>query len=257
MGRRGPNGGYVAAVILRAIQAAAGAERAPRSLTVHFPRAPLAGPGRDRGRESSARAAAVTFLSARMDAGRRGAGDGAGGARGRLERRGFAELGMPDVGRARGAAHARPGPGPARRRCCRTTASGRPSASAAFSGGAPRTGVWIRTREPRLLDAPLAAAILDAWFPAPFVRARAPAAGADDRLHRPLPLAAAPARRRAEDAYLVTFSSGLARHGFFEEDGELWSRRRDPAGAVAAAGAAARRELKTVLSKAASAGSPA
>ena len=41
---RGPNGGYVAAVILRAIQAAAALKRAPRSLTVQFPRAPVAGP---------------------------------------------------------------------------------------------------------------------------------------------------------------------------------------------------------------------
>ena len=54
---KGPNGGYVAAVILRAIQASASAERAPRSLTVHFQRAPAGRAGRDRGRRSSARAA--------------------------------------------------------------------------------------------------------------------------------------------------------------------------------------------------------
>ena len=66
----------------------------------------------------------------------------------------------------------------------------------AFSGGAPHTGAWIRSREPHLLDAPLAAAFLDTWFPAPFVRLDAPAAGADDRLHRPLPLAAAAGRAR-------------------------------------------------------------
>ena len=54
---KGPNGGYVAAVILRAIQASASAERAPRSLTVHYLRAPLAGRSRSRSR-SSARAAA-------------------------------------------------------------------------------------------------------------------------------------------------------------------------------------------------------
>ena len=54
--------------------------------------------------------------------------------------------------------------------------------------------------------------------------ARAPGAGADDRLHRPLPLAAAAGRAPTpEDPYLVSFSSDIARHGFFEEDGELWS----------------------------------
>src|SRR5258707_14835373 len=41
---RGPNGGYVAALIMRAIEAAVGTERPPRSLTIHFPRAPVAGP---------------------------------------------------------------------------------------------------------------------------------------------------------------------------------------------------------------------
>ena len=66
----------------------------------------------------------------------------------------------------------------------------------AFSGGAAHTGAWIRTREPRLLDAPLAAALLDTWFPAPFVRLERPVGGADDRLHRPLPLAAAAAGGR-------------------------------------------------------------
>ena len=62
---KGPNGGYVAAVILKAIQAAAGGGRPPRSLTVHFLRAPAAGPvevavtvEREGGR--------ATFLSARL-----------------------------------------------------------------------------------------------------------------------------------------------------------------------------------------------
>lgn len=45
---RGPNGGHVAAVVLRAIQAAEANGRAPRSLTVHFPRA--RSPGRWRSR---------------------------------------------------------------------------------------------------------------------------------------------------------------------------------------------------------------
>ena len=41
---RGPNGGYVAALIMRAIEAAVGPQRPPRSLTVHYQRAPKAGP---------------------------------------------------------------------------------------------------------------------------------------------------------------------------------------------------------------------
>jgi acyl-CoA thioesterase len=93
----------------------------------------------------------------------------------------------------------------------------------AFSGGAPYTGAWIRSREPRLLDAPLAAAYLDTWFPAPFVRLEHPygAPTIDYTVHFRSPLP--PAGASPEDPYLVAFKSNIARHGFFEEDGELWS----------------------------------
>ena len=93
----------------------------------------------------------------------------------------------------------------------------------AFSGGEPRNGAWIRTREPRLLDPPLAAALLDTWFPAPFVRLDEPrgAPTIDYTVHFRSPLP--PAGASPEDAYLVAFESKIARHGFFEEDGELWS----------------------------------
>ena len=43
--RGGPNGGYVAAIVLRAMEAAvADAGRAPRSLTLHYLRPPATGP---------------------------------------------------------------------------------------------------------------------------------------------------------------------------------------------------------------------
>ena len=65
---KGPNGGYVAAVILRAIEAMAGAERAPRSLTVQFPRAPVAGPVEILV-EVTREGGHATFLSARIEQG--------------------------------------------------------------------------------------------------------------------------------------------------------------------------------------------
>jgi acyl-CoA thioesterase len=94
----------------------------------------------------------------------------------------------------------------------------------AFSGGAPYSGLWIRAREPRLLDAPLAAAMLDAWFPAPFIRLErpVPAPTIDYTVHFRAPLPDPGAS--AEDPYLAIFRSGLARGGFFEEDGELWGQ---------------------------------
>jgi acyl-CoA thioesterase len=219
---RGPNGGYVAAVILRAMQAAASGDRPPRSLTVHYLRAPATGPveltvevEREGGR--------VTFLSARMTQQGKVQATALAVLSEDWSESGYSELQMPDAG-APGELHA---PDPA-------TAPGMPAmlqnyllrpamGEPAFSGGAPLTAAWIRTREPRLLDAPLAAAFLDAWFPAAFVHLdgprRAPTIDYTVHFRSPLPApGAAP-----EDAYLAVFKSGLARHGFFEEDGELWS----------------------------------
>ncbi len=219
---RGPNGGYVAAVLLRAIQAAAPGERAPRSLTVHFQRAPLAGPV-ELAVEVEREGRRATFLSARME------------QRGEVQATalavlsdawsegGFSELRMPDAGEP-GELHS-PDPDAVSgipkmfQNYCLRPAVGDP----AFSGGAPYSGAWIRSREPRLLDAPLAAAILDAWFPASFVRLEGPqpAPTIDYTVHFRSPLP--PPDASPEDPYLAVFRSGLARDGFFEEDGELWS----------------------------------
>ncbi|HYJ20784.1 MAG TPA: thioesterase family protein [Solirubrobacterales bacterium] len=218
---KGPNGGYVAAVILRAIQASASAERAPRSLTVHFLKAPAAGPvevtvtvEREGGRTS--------FLSARMTQ----AGETRATALAVLSENwsedGFSEAEMPDAGE------------PGELHTLDPTNEGRPNmlqnyrlrpalGERAFSGGPARNGAWIRTREPHLLDAPLAATLLDTWFPAPFVRVESPrpAPTIDYTVHFRSPLP--PPAAGPEDAYLIAFRSKVARHGFFEEDGELWS----------------------------------
>jgi acyl-CoA thioesterase len=219
---RGPNGGYVAATILRAIQAAAEGERAPRSLTVHFQRAPLAGPV-EIAVEIERAGRRVTFLSARMTQ------DGKVQATAQAVlsedwgEGGFSELAMPDAGEP-GELHAIDPESRSSRPNMLQNYRLRPAlGEPAFSGGAPYTGAWIRTLEPHSLDAPLAAAFLDTWFPAPFVRLERPfgAPPIDYTVHfrSPLPpLGAGP-----EDAYLVAFRSNLARHGFFEEDGELWS----------------------------------
>ena len=219
---KGPNGGYVAAVILRAIQAAAGGDRAPRSLTVHYQRAPLAGPVEVQV-EVEREGRRVTFLSARMtQEGRVQAtaqavlsvdwGEG-----------GFSELTMPDAGEPGELQAIDPESRSSRPNMLQNYLLRPALGEPAFSGGAPYTGAWIRSREPRLLDAPLAAAFLDTWFPAPFVRLEKPfgAPTIDYTVHFRSPLP--PAGAAPEDVYLVAFRSNLARHGFFEEDGELWS----------------------------------
>jgi acyl-CoA thioesterase len=220
---KGPNGGYVAAVILRAIQASASAERAPRSLTVHYQRAPQAGPveievevEREGGR--------VTFLSARMtQEGKVQATAQAVLSENWSDDGGFSELTMPDAGEPGELNTFDPGDVAGAPRMLQNYRARPALGEPAFSGGAPHTGAWIRSREPRLLDAPLAAAFLDTWFPAPFVLLGRPhgAPTIDYTVHfrSPLPLPGA----TPEDPYLVSFKSNLARHGFFEEDGELWS----------------------------------
>jgi acyl-CoA thioesterase len=219
---KGPNGGYVAAVILRAIQAGAGAERAPRSLTVHYQRAPLAGPV-EVSVEVEREGRRVTFLSARMTQ------DGKVQATAQAVlsedwgEGGYSELTMPDAGEP-GELHTfDPGAVAGAPRMLQNYRARPALGEPAFSGGAPYTGAWIRSREPRLLDPPLAAALLDTWFPAPFVRLERPfgAPTIDYTVHFRSPLP--PAGAEPEDAYLVAFRSNLARHGFFEEDGELWS----------------------------------
>jgi acyl-CoA thioesterase len=223
---QGPNGGYVAAVILRAIQRAASIERAPRSLTVQFPRAPAAGPV-EIAVKVEREGGTVTFLSARLQQGGALQATALAVLANDLDASGFAELQMPAVEPPEELYSPDPEQVPGMPMMMQNYSMRPALGGAAFSGGPPHSGVWMRSREPRLLDAPLTAAILDAWFPAPFIGLDrpAPAPTIDYTVHfrAPLPTPGA----SAEDAYLATFRSGLARGGFFEEDGELWSQSGD------------------------------
>ena len=94
---RGPNGGYVAAVVLRAILAATGEARPPRSLTVHYPRAPKAGPVElvvEIEREGSR----ASFVSARMEQGGEVQATALAVLSEDWAEGGFTELEMPDAG---------------------------------------------------------------------------------------------------------------------------------------------------------------
>jgi Thioesterase-like superfamily len=87
----------------------------------------------------------------------------------------------------------------------------------------PGSGGWIRTAEPRALDAPLVAAMTDAWAPAAFVAlgrfAAAPTLDLTIHIRRPLPVPG----MEPEDYVLGRFWSRLSVAGVWEEDGELWS----------------------------------
>lgn len=219
---KGPNGGYVAAVILRAIQKAAAGERAPRSLTVHFLKAPRAGAA-EVSVEVEREGGRATFLSARMTQD----GETRATALAVLSENwgegGFSELGMPDAGEPGELRTIDPQGGENRPNMLQNYRVRPALGDQAFSGGEPRNGAWIRTREPHLLDAPLAATLLDTWFPAPFIRLDGPrpAPTIDYTVHFRSPLP--PPGATPEDPYLIAFRSNTVRHGFFEEDGELWS----------------------------------
>jgi acyl-CoA thioesterase len=101
----------------------------------------------------------------------------------------------------------------------------RPTIGAPLYAGADESssGGWLRFVEPQPLDAPALAMFSDAWWPSPLPRLTRPvtAPTIDLTVHFRAPAAAAAI---AADPVLAVFRSSTAAGGFFEEDGELWSR---------------------------------
>jgi acyl-CoA thioesterase len=218
---RGPTGGFLAALAARAAEAAT--ERPLRSLALHFVAAPAVGPI-DVAAVVEREGGTYSAVSVRLE------------QDGRPVTLGVATLGalpatgadwdaatMPDAAPL-AATHAIPldeGGMPAFMRnydlrWAFGTAPGAPSA-------VPESGAWMRTAEPRTLDAPLVAALTDAWAPAAFVAlgrfVAAPTLDLTIHIRRALP----PAEMGPEDHVLGRFSSRLSVGGVWEEDGELWS----------------------------------
>ena len=223
---RGPHGGYLAAMLLRAlIEAVADPLRAPRSLTIHYARAPQPGPvSIDVVIERAGRS--LSTLSARMEQ------DGSLVA---LALAAFsvpwsapeiAELEMPDVA-----------PPEATREAGALRSLGAPPFTSHIVlqrriGGVPFTsserpmevGGWLGLAEARPIDALSLAFFSDALFSPPFIRLTEPATTPtiDLTVHfrTPMPRVADP---DPEELCLARFRSGLIHEGFFEEDGVIWS----------------------------------
>jgi acyl-CoA thioesterase len=213
----GPNGGYVAAIVLRAMQAEAGPDRPVRSLTLHYLRPPRPGPLEvEVAVERTGRS--LTTLTAR------------------LHQDGLLVIGVGAfaVDFAEHVAYSDPPPVappppalqpvPAEvdvpeiaRRIKIAPVLGSPLFSEADEAV---TGGWIAFADgPQTLDAPALALLADAWMPAPFVRMsafrRAPTIDLTIHFRAPELLAAEPV--------LGLWRSRASHGGFFEEDGELWS----------------------------------
>lgn len=218
---RGPHGGYIAAMMLRALTAELGdPERVVRSLTIYYPAAPGPGPVSIRcAVERSGRT--MSTLSARLE--REGAAQCLALAAFSApweEAVGFDNTGFPADA---------PGPeeiGELDRRGLVPPFARhfefRPVVGDEWFRKAERglTGGWMRLREPHALDAPLVAALADAWPPAVFPVAAHPVAAPTIELtvhfRGELPAAG--------EWVLGMFESRAGRAGFFEEDGTLWTR---------------------------------
>jgi acyl-CoA thioesterase len=215
----GPNGGYLAALVLAAMQAElAGAARPPRSLTLHFLRPGAPGEATVHvTREREGRT--FSSLSARVVQGDR------------LLLLALAAFGDEGEGVVEYAAAApvappldevRPVEVPVALVPIAAFFEFRPVFGALPFSGAPeaQTGGWLRLREERPLDALLLAVSTDAWWPVPFLRVSAPlpAPTIDLTIH----FRAAPPPDPGTPV-LTRFTSRTAHGGFFEEDGELWA----------------------------------
>ena len=224
---RGPLGGYVLALMLRAFDlVVADRARSARSVTMHFLRVPAVGP--------------VTVSAAIERAGR-----SLSTLSGRLEQDGkllglalaaystpwdsptlnsdAAPVVAPPEGRDPMNEVGRNDPPAFTERLTMQHRFGERPFSSADRG---ETGGWLGLREERPVDALAIAVLADAWFPAPWPRlkALAPAPTIDLTIHFrvPLPL--------PDTLLLGRFTSALVRDGFFDEDGVLWT----PEGTVVA-----------------------
>ena len=215
----GPNGGFLAALFVRALTAAVGDEaRSPRTLTIHYTAAPAEGPVRI-ATKTERSGCSLSTMTARMEQDDRLIALAiAAFSTAREEDVDFDDTSPPTV----------PPPDevqtiPPDSRLPPFTAQWdvKPAIGARPFTGTDEalTGGWIRLREPTEVDAALIAQLTDAWIPAVFTRLEAP---------NPIPTVELTMHFRSElplpaDWVLSRFESRLSRHGFVEEDGELWT----------------------------------
>lgn len=218
-GPPGPNGGFIAALILRAIRAEiADGERRPRSMTLHYLRPPTTGAAEiEVTVERSGRSA--TTCSARLLEG------------GRTVTLALCVLSADYEAAA--SWEAEPPQAPAADAI--ELVGGEPGApplfaqletrpvwgAQPFSGGAePVAGGWLRTRGDTEMTPELIALYTDAWWPAPFsvMTEFAPAPTLELTIHwraQPDP---------DDTLVLARFAATASIDGLFDEQGEVWDR---------------------------------
>jgi acyl-CoA thioesterase len=218
---RGPLGGYVLALMLRGFELAVDDQaRMARSVTMHFLRAPQAGPVTvHTAVERNGRT--LTSVSGRLEQDGKLTGLALGAFSAPWESPLLDDARIPEVEPPAGrTSDGRSMPDAIPPPFVERMVFQRRFGPALFSGADhAEVGGWLGLREERPLDAAAVAVLSDAWFPAPWsrLRALAPAPTLDLTIHfrAPLPI--------ADGLLLGRFRTRLVRDGFFEEDGELWA----------------------------------
>jgi acyl-CoA thioesterase len=223
---RGPHGGYLAAMLLRALtEAVADPRRAPRSLTIHYARAPEPAPVEIHTTIERA-GRSLSTLSARME------------QDGKLMALALAafsvpwhapeisDLPLPEVEPAQPRTDPPRPPHPQAPPFARHMEFQPRIGTRPFTGtDAPmEIGGWLALPEPRPLDALALAFFSDALFSPPFIRLTEPAVTPtiDLTIHFRAHLPAAPDEGFAEQCF-ARFHSTVVHEGFFEEDGVIWA----------------------------------
>jgi acyl-CoA thioesterase len=223
---RGPHGGYLAAILLRALSdAVAEPARAPRSLTIHYARAPEPGPVSIHTTIERA-GRSLSTLSARMERDGRLIALALAAFSLPWHAQEIADIEMPEVA-----------PPDDEREAGTLRHLGAPPFTSHIVlqrriGPPPFTpselpmevGGWLGLAEPRPIDAISLAFFSDALFSPPYTRLtdRATTPTVDLTVH----FRAAMPRLPHPDPHelcLARFSTGLVHEGFFEEDGVLWA----------------------------------
>lgn len=222
---RGPHGGYLAAMLLRALIHTVGDDaRTPRSLTIHYTRAPE--PGAIDIRTTVEREGrSLSTLSARME------------QNGKVTALALAafsvpwrspsanELPMPDLAAPDAERCSTPklfkgAPEFTRQLVMQPRVGAVPFAA---SGAPMKIGGWIGFPEARPVDAPALALFCDAWFPPSFIALGVPAISptVDLTIHFRQPISECDCDPSA--LVLSVFDTRLLHDGLFEEDGVIWA----------------------------------
>ncbi|HEV3095155.1 MAG TPA: thioesterase family protein [Solirubrobacteraceae bacterium] len=222
---RGPHGGYLAAMLLRAmVEAVEDPGRTPRSLTIHYTRAPEPG-GIEIDVTVERAGRSLSTLSARMVQDGKTTALALAAFSVPWEAPGAHELPMPELA-----------PADVERRSTPKLFKGAPEftrhlvmqprvGAVPFAGsGAPmRIGGWMGLPEQRPIDALSLTLFCDAWFPPSFIALDEPAISptVDLTIHFRQPISDADIDPAA--LCLGVFETRLLHDGLFEEDGVVWA----------------------------------